>query len=190
MKPSLLLLLLVQLLLLARLESQVFAIDTLQYGGDADRYINLVILGDGYTAAEQNEFSADAGALTAHLFAQTPWQEYAAYFNVFAIRVISAESGVIHPRTETDCAMEAPDMPVTNPDTYFGCSFDSYGLHRLVVPTKPGNVVDVLAANFPAYDQVLILANSGYYGGSGGNFATSTVNSSCRLPPAGTPVVG
>ena len=33
-----------------------------------------------------------------------------------------------------------------------------------------------LAKNFPNYDQVCILANTPYYGGSGGSYATTTLN--------------
>lgn len=156
--------------------AQVFQVDTLQYNGHPDKYINFIILGDGYTAAEQNEFITDATDLSDYLFSQPPWSNYSNYFNVFAIRVISAQSGAKHPNTSSDCSSAFPQVPVSNPDTYLGCSFDSYGIHRLVVANKTVNVVNVLAANFPNYDQVLIIANSPYYGGAGGTFATSTAD--------------
>lgn len=153
-------------------KAQNFKIDTLQYRGDINKYINVVIMGDGYTAAEQNTFIGDAKSLFSYIFTQVPWSNYAGYFNAFAIRVISQESGAIHPNTAADCSSAA--VPVSNPNTYFGCSFDSYNIHRLVVPTKTINIANVLSTHFPTYDQVLIIANSPYYGGSGGSFATST----------------
>lgn len=153
-------------------KAQNFKIDTLQYRGDINKYINVVIMGDGYTAAEQNTFIGDAKSLFNYIFTQAPWKNYASYFNAFAIRVISQESGAIHPNTAADCSSAA--VPVSNPNTYFGCSFDSYNIHRLVMPTKTFNVANVLSTHFPAYDQVLIIANSPYYGGSGGSYATST----------------
>lgn len=67
-------------------------------------------------------------------------------------------------------------VPVSDPDNYFGSSFDNSGLHRLVVPKRQDAIRAVLAANFPHYDQAVILANSPFYGGSGGQFATATVN--------------
>jgi len=164
------------LTLLCTAGAQVFQVDTLQYRGNTDKYINIVILGDGYTAAEQNKLAADAEGLSDYLFGQAPWSNYAGYFNVFAIRVISAQSGAKHPNTSTDCNTASPLVPVSNPDTYLGCSFDSYGIHRLVTANKTSNVVNVLATNFPNYDQVLIMANSPYYGGAGGTFATSTTH--------------
>lgn len=156
--------------------AQVFQVDTLRYNGHPDKYINFVILGDGYTAAEQDKLITDATGLADYLLNQPPWSNYAGYFNVFAIRVISAQSGTKHPNTSADCSAAFPQVPVSNPDTYLGCSFDSYGIHRLVVANKTINVVNVLAANFPNYDQVLLLANSPYYGGAGGTFATSTTH--------------
>jgi hypothetical protein len=36
-------------------------------------------------------------------------------------------------------------------------------------------LISVLSTNFPNYDQVLIISNTPYYGGSGGSFATSTL---------------
>jgi hypothetical protein len=153
-------------------KAQNFQIDTLQYRGDINKYINVVIMGDGYTAAEQNTFISDAKSLYNYIFTQAPWSNYASYFNAFAIRVVSQESGAIHPNTAADCSSAA--VPVSNPNTYFGCSFDSYNIHRLVMPTKTFNVANVLSTHFPAYDQVLIIANSTYYGGSGGSYATST----------------
>lgn len=175
---KLILLFVVQLILLIQGMAQPFKLDTLQYKGDINKYINIVIMGDGYTAKEQNTFAADAKSLFNYIFTQPPWSGYAGYFNAFAIRVISEESGAKHPNTAADCGSASTQVPVSNPKTYFGCSFDSYNIHRLVVPNNVVNIVNVLSAQFPAYDQVLIIANSPYYGGSGGSFATSTKETS------------
>src|ERR1035437_1399306 len=168
------------LIKLNSVNSQTFQVDTLQYKGDINKYINIVIMGDGYTSSQQNTFITDANNLSSYLLAQTPWVNYANYFNVFAIKVISSQSGAKHPNTSSDCSSASPLVPVSNPTTYFGCTFDSYGIHRLIVPQNTTNIVNVLAANFPNYDQVLIIANTPYYGGSGGAYATSTVNSSSK----------
>lgn len=156
--------------------AQSFQVDTLLYNGDGDKLINIVILGDGYTATEQTNFIADANNLMNHLFSQVPWQNYKNYFNVMAIKVISAQSGIRHENTASDCNTAPVAVPLSFPNTYLGCKFDAYGIHRLVEPVNTGNVANVLIANFPAYDQVLIIANSPYYGGSGGNYATATTD--------------
>ena len=159
-------------------KSQSFRLDTLQYKGDIEKYINVVIMGDGYTAAEQTTFIADAKSLFKSIYTQVPWLNYTNYFNAFAISVISEESGAKHPNTASDCNLASPTVPVSNPNTYFGSSFDSFGIHRLVVPNNVSNIVKVLSAQFPNYDQVLIISNSTYYGGSGGTYATATKETS------------
>lgn len=158
--------------------AQVFKVDTLTYNGDIGKYINIVILGDGYTSTQQATFKADAGKLSAYLLTQVPWSSYADYFNVFAIEVISADSGAKHPNTAPDCS--GTSVPVSSPNTYLGCTFDAYGIHRLVVPMNAANITNVLTTNFPTYDQVLIISNSPYYGGSGGSYATSTIHTSSK----------
>ena len=151
--------------------AQIFKTDTLQYKGNTNKHINIVILGDGYTASEQIKFNADAKKLIDYLFKQAPWSNYVNYFNVFTIEVISLESGVKHPKTSSECSNSST---VSNPDNYFGTSFDSFGIHRLVVPGNMSLVSKVLAFNFPLYDQAILLANSPDYGGSGGTIATAT----------------
>ena len=168
------------LLLLGQLfiaSAQLFKMDTLQFKGDTDKYINVVIMGDGYTATEQEIFIQDARSIFNTIYGQPPWSNYLNYFNAFAIRVISEQSGAKHPNTASDCNSASPHVPVSSPHTYFDSSFDSYDIHRLVIPNNVSNIVQVLSSHFPNYDQVLIIANSSFYGGSGGAFATSTKES-------------
>jgi IgA Peptidase M64 len=155
-----------------RSSAQKFDLDTLHYNGKSANRINLVILGDGYTQAQLNKFSQDARKFKDHLFNEAPFSAYKRYFNVFAIKVPSAESGVKHPRTAPDCY----GQEMANPDNYFGTSFDVGGIHRLVVPSQYGKIARVLADNFPEFDQVVLLANTPYYGGSGGLYATATLD--------------
>ena len=154
--------------------AQFFDVDTIQYKGSSDKFLNIVIMGDGYTEPQQAAFLNKATEFTTSLLNVTPWSNYKNYFNVFAIKVISNESGTKHPRTAADCGNS---LPVSNPDTYFGCTFDAQNIHRLVVVQSNSRVMSVLAANVPNYDQAIILANSSHYGGSGGTFAVATTNS-------------
>jgi hypothetical protein len=172
-------------------KAQVFDVDTLQYQGNSEKIVNFVILGDGYTAPQMEQFVADARRFKEYLFSQSPYSHYRQYFNVFVIKVPSLESGVKHSHTAPDCPEDKKAdsvsnlnnntgagkiVPVSDPNNYFGSRFDNNGLHRLVVATNQQAVRDVLAANFPNYTQTIILANSPYYGGSGGVFPTATVN--------------
>lgn len=159
------------------INSQVFEVETIKYNGDPNKFINLVILGDGYTSFQQSIFITKATELSNYLFAQSPWSNYKNYFNVYAIKVISAQSGAKHPNNLAECATVSPVVPASNPNNYFGSSFDQYGVHRLIVPTNIPNIASVLSTNFPNYDQVVILVNSPYYGGSGGVYSTLSTNS-------------
>lgn len=158
------------------IKAQVFEVDTLKYNGDINKYINIVIMGDGYTATQQDSFISNTNNLSNYIFSIAPWSNYKGYFNVFAIKVISPESGISHPGTATD--VTEPVFPVATVNNYFNTTFDYAGIHRLIVPQNTAKISNVLAANFPNYDQVLIIANSTYYGGSGGEVATSSINAS------------
>ncbi|MFT3793996.1 M64 family metallopeptidase [Flavobacterium sp.] len=168
--------LLLSLCLYAIANAQTFEVETLQYKGSTDQFINIAILGDGYTAAEQDLFIEKATELSDALFAESPWNHYKDYFNVFAIKVVSNQSGAKHAGTASDCNTAFPAVPVTAPDIYFGSRFDYLGIHRLIVPQFNSKIALVLATNLPNYDQALIIVNTPYYGGSGGNWATCTVD--------------
>ncbi|MGY0391793.1 M64 family metallopeptidase [Bizionia sp. KMM 8389] len=145
-----------------------FEVETIKNTGDNDKRINLVILGDGYTAGEMELFRSDAIHFSDTFFSQSPYTEYTNYFNVHIVKVISNESGASHPGTAND--ENTVSVPVSDIDNYFGSSYDSYGVHRLLFSSNYPLITNVLAANFPEYDQALVLVNSPYYGGSGGTF--------------------
>jgi hypothetical protein len=179
------------LFLSGNLMAQKFKVDTLQYQGTIKNMVNIAIVGDGYTQEQQKQFIADARRFTDYLFTQAPYSHYRQYFNVFAVGAISLESGVKHAHNAPEDPIydkhpfpnvvgnnyprNAP-VPASNPNNYFGSSFDNSGLHRLVVPGNSRLVRSVLNDNVPNYNQAIVLANSPYYGGSGGAFATVTVN--------------
>jgi hypothetical protein len=156
--------------------AQVYDKDTLQWQGNSKDFINLVIMGDGYTREEQDKFIVDASNIADYFFTQSPFDQYKPYFNIIAIKAISDQSGIKHPNTASDCNNASPRVPVTSPSTLFNTTFDYAGIHRLVVPQNTARIASVLASNFPGYDQVMIMANSTFYGGSGGSNATSTIH--------------
>lgn len=147
------------------ISAQTFEIDTLQFNGPSDAHINIVILGDGYLASELGIFANDARNMSRALFNEKPFSNYQDYFNVFIIKVPSNVSGA---------AMDPSNLI----DNYFGSTFNYAGIDRLLVPTRNNRITDVLAHNFPEYDQVFMIVNSSKYGGSGGWVATASTNSS------------
>jgi hypothetical protein len=159
-------------------QAQQFTVDTLKKTGPIDRRINVVILGDGFTQSELPEFDSEARKFMAFFLSYTPFNDYKNYFNFFSIRVPSNNSGATNPGTAPD---RYPDQPVEAKDTYFGASFGIANIHRLVAITKRQAFSNVMANNFPSYDLAILIVNSTWYGGSGGNPATFTLNQQANL---------
>ena len=156
------------------ISAQIFKVDTIQYAGKIDNRINIVILGDGYTAEEMPVFLNDAREFSKALFQESPYSQYKSYFNLYAIETPSAESGANHPRTGLENHDEFGDHPFRLVDNYFGSTFDFWGIHRLLVASKISKITNVLANNFPSYDIAIIIVNTKYWGGAGGVFATAS----------------
>jgi len=158
--------------------AQVFDKETIKNSGDYNKRINLVILSEGYRNVELAQFKTDAIAFVNSMFNQSPFKEYANYFNVHIIKVPSNESGADHPGNATNVTELYNNLPIKFVDTYFNATYDSFGTHWLLYYEIDGfsannteaKINNVLASNFPTFDQALILVNSIEYGGSGGNF--------------------
>ena len=166
------------LFLCASVTAQTFDVTTITQSGSNDSRINVVILSDGYQSTELNQFITDATNFSNALFSETPYKEYKNYFNVHAIKVPSNESGAKHPRTASD-EDTSNNQPAATVDNYFESTFDAYDVHRLLVANN-AIVNTVLANNFPSYDIVLVLVNSPYYGGSGGEIAVASLHASAN----------
>ncbi|MEM9820800.1 MAG: M64 family metallopeptidase [Bacteroidota bacterium] len=160
----------------SQITAQVFEVDTILYNGDDDNRINIVFLGDGYQASELPKYNQDVVNTVDDLFSTTPFIQYRDYFNVFAINVPSLESGASHPGTALDEPSSSNQPTGTVVNNFFNSTFDFAGIHRLVVAQDGFAISNVLADNFPNYDQVFILVNSEFYGGSGGASAISTTH--------------
>lgn len=165
-------------LCLTALNAQVFPVETVLDNGLATKRIKYVFLSDGYLSSELPTFVTQVNAFKDNVFTQTPFKEYKNFFNFYAIKVPSVESGCDHPGTATD--ITEGSQPVSSVNTYFNSTFDYANIHRLVVPQNNSAIATVMANNFPSYNQIFIFANSTYYGGSGGTYATSTVNTSAN----------
>jgi IgA Peptidase M64/Secretion system C-terminal sorting domain len=155
--------------------SQIFPVQTIVDNGLPNKRVKFVFLGDGYTSLQQVNFISKVEGFSTNMFTQPPFSNYKNFFNLYAIKVPSNQSGADHPNNASDENPVEP-QPVLVADTYFDVTFDYDGTHRLVVPKNNQAIFDVLTANFPTYNQAFIFSNSNYYGGSGGELATSTVN--------------
>jgi hypothetical protein len=133
--------------------------------GDPASKVDLLILGDGYTAAERGKFERDARRMLDILFATSPFKERQADFNVWGLCPPAAELGISRPSTG-----KYRRSPI-------GTTYDAFGSERYVLTFENRAFRD--AASFAPYDVVEILANDRTYGGGGifGLYATVAADS-------------
>ena len=121
--------------------------------GDPATKLDLLVLGDGYTAAERGKFERDARRMLAVLFATSPFKERENDINVWGLVPASTDSGI-----------SSPSQKIYK-RTAFGTSYDTFDSERYVLTTENRAFRDI-AANAP-YEVVEILTNSEKYGGGG-----------------------
>ncbi|MGW9432032.1 M64 family metallopeptidase [Streptomyces decoyicus] len=128
--------------------------------GPVGSKLDVVFVGDGYTAAQQEDFHADVRAKWAKISAVEPYASYAGLFNVWAVDAVSNESGV----------SGDPTQDVVR-DTALDSAFFCEGTERLLCVDT--GKVESYASKAPAADLVVMLGNSTKYGGAGYNDISS-----------------
>ncbi|MFB9240711.1 IgA Peptidase M64 [Massilia antarctica] len=133
----------------------------IRVSGPSPAKVDLLVMGDGYTAAEMTKFEADARRLADHLFTVSPFKERANDFNVWAIAVPTLESGVSRPSTGMHHA------------SALGTRYDIFGSERYVLTLDNRALRDI--AQHAPYEFIEILVNNDTYGGGGifGQFSTA-----------------
>ena len=126
----------------------------LEQHGDPQRKVDVLLLGDGYTAADcRRTFRTHARRAVDSLFALEPFKSRRADFNVWGLCPPSAQSGIasvsrgIHRRT-----------PV-------GAAYDAFGSERYILTFENRAWRDIAA--WAPYEYVTILTNGDSYGGGG-----------------------
>lgn len=153
--------------------------------GDPANRLDILILGDGYTAAQQGQFESDAQALADEFFSVSPYDDYRNYANVSALFTASAESGIDQPpyvpgcnefgRIQSCCGdvFAAGETPLTVA-TAFNGTFCSFNTQRFATVSAP--LVFAAAAAVPDWDEILVIVNSPTYGGSGGSYSVVSLS--------------
>ncbi|MCE9596189.1 MAG: IgA Peptidase M64 [Planctomycetes bacterium] len=126
---------------------------TLRENGPAATKVDLLVIADGYTAAQRGELEADAKRLTDTLLATQPFARHASDFNVRVLHMPAPSSGISNPRKG--------DWKTSQ----LGLSFNAFDSDRYVL-TFSDRVLREAAANVP-YDALILLANERKYGGGG-----------------------
>ncbi len=131
--------------------------------GTSGNRVDFVIVGDGYTAADQAKFYADATAVAQSLQTTSTYASYAPVFNVWALFVPSAQGGADDPAT---------GMMV---DTAFDATYGVSGIDYLM-GVSDGKVLTEITQRFPAFDVPICIVNADKYGGSGGTVAVASTH--------------
>ncbi|WP_340084141.1 M64 family metallopeptidase [Siminovitchia sp. FSL H7-0308] len=151
----------------------------LQVTGPASERLNLIILGDGYTADEMDKFHEDVDRNQNVQWSVEPFRSYRNYFNVYMVETPSKESGIScdpddgNVRRDTvfhlQYANECPADPLARGVTYGAGGVEArdailrdHVAPLLGIPEKYQNI------------QTIVIANTFTYGGIGGVHATTT----------------
>src|SRR5690606_21239743 len=138
-------------------------------GNPANR-VDILVLGDGYTSAEQAVFNTHSEALWGSMFNVTPYKEYGNFVNWTTGFVASAESGADHPPYQAGCNTAsccADSSAQSDPragmvvDTAFDGRFCTSQIHRLL--TVNTSKVLAAAAGYPDWDVILMTVNDPVY---------------------------
>jgi hypothetical protein len=137
--------------------------------GEPRDKVDLLLMGDGYTAAEMEKWHADARRLAETLFAASPFKERRSDFNVWAVDTPSDESGVSRP-SEGIYRRSA-----------LGAAYDAFGSERYVLDFENKTLRD--AASAAPYEFIEIVVNDRKYGGGGIHNLYATVSADNAFTP-------
>ncbi|KAF1314680.1 hypothetical protein FI667_g16488, partial [Globisporangium splendens] len=128
--------------------------------GDPSNRIDVVFMGDGYTASEQTKFFDDIKRLTNEMFTGDTFAQYLPLFNIWAAYLPSTVSGI--------------GTGGTPKNTVFGLYRDGTELRGVYV-TNAAKARELCASvGTNACDFPSLIGNDDFYGGLGGEFVIST----------------
>lgn len=139
---------------------------------DEDAFV-FVILGDGFTEAEQALFFEKAEETARDILETPPFRENQMIFKLYALSCISAESGA-----RGDTAESKQEEIEDSRDTLFYSRFWTDGVQRLLSIDEPEETKALLLAKqyVPYMDYAVVLVNAETYGGSGGQVCVASLH--------------
>ena len=140
-----------------------------QESGPPRDKVDLLLLGDGYTAAEMEKWHQDARRLVETLFAEPPFKERRADFNVWALDTPADQSGASRP---------SDDVHRRSP---IRAHYDAFGSERYVLTFDNRRWREIAAA--APYEFVEIVVNDRKYGGGGIHNLFATVAADNAFTP-------
>ncbi len=125
----------------------------LMQNGDPSEKVDLVLLGDGYSAEDMEQFRRDARTYNEEMFNTEPFKSHRDKFNVWVVEVVSPESGI-----------SRPDKGIWK-NNALGSRYFTFGSPRYILTENNRVLRD--AAGLVPYDYINILINDNRYGGGG-----------------------
>lgn len=121
------------------------------FSGEPSEKVDIVIVPEGYTAEQMDQYKADCEKFSTYLFNAAPFKENKDKFNIWGVEAASIESGT--------------DIPAEDiwKKTIVNSNFYTFDLERYLM-TSDNKALRNAAGNAP-YDQIYILVNSDKYGG-------------------------
>lgn len=133
-----------------------------------NRAFNVVLLAEGFTSAQQNDFNNACSAFATAFRTTAPFDELSPALNIFRVNVSSTDSGADDPASTGGTGASVR--------TYFDATFGANNIRRLLV-CNTSTALQVAAAQVPEFTVVLVVVNSPVYGGSGGSVGTYSLAS-------------
>ncbi len=134
------------------------------YGGaPRNRAFNVVLLADGFTAAQQTAFNTACSSFVTAFIGTPPFDDLGPVINIFRVNVTSTDAGADDPVAGGGTGATAR--------TYFDSTFGGNNIRRLLVCNNT-TALTVAAAQVPEFTVVIVVVNSTIYGGSGGGVGT------------------
>jgi len=132
---------------------------------------NIVFLGDGFNLADNAEgglFDTKVADLSNYFFSIQPYSGYEDYFSVYSVYAVSTDRGA--KKNPTD----------TVPNTVFNSTFNYQGIDRLLVARNSAKIREYARLATPDPHLIIVIVNDDKYGGSGGEFAVTSINQSAK----------
>lgn len=121
--------------------------------GSEEECIDVVVVAEGYTQEEMEQFYSDAEKSCESIFYYEPFKSMQSKFNVIAVAAPSQDSGVTVPRNKEW------------KNTAFNSHFDTFYSERYLTTSRVKAIHNALAG-IP-YEHIIIIANTDVYGGGG-----------------------
>jgi hypothetical protein len=146
------------------LENVIPAVN-IQKTGKAENRIDIVFLAEGFTAAQKASFLTVVRNVVASWKLVFPWSQYFRLLNIYAVPLVSAESGADRPGVNKNTALDA----------VYGC----FNIPRLIC-VDYDKALAAAGESVPQFDYAIAVVNDQEYGGSGGPVSVFSLHRDAR----------